>query len=486
VNLKTQAIAGLIWSACSSWGRQLIAFLVFTLLARVLSAEEFGLVSLAYVFLSFVQIFIHQGFTVAIVQKQEIDEEHLDTAFWSNICVSIIFTIASILFASFIADMLKQPKVAPIIQWLSVNFILFALSTVQDSLLKRKMQFKSLAIRGLISIIVGGIVGSAMALMGYGVWSLVFKQLAESFIGMLTLWHASDWRPKFRISIEKFKELFSFGMAILGIEISNYISTNSDNFIIGYVLGPTALGYYSIAYRFLVISTSFVTAIISNVTLPIFSRLQNEPAKFRNAFYMAVKLSSILNFPIFALIGMLAPEIISFCFGEKWLPSVPTMRVLSFVGIYYSFMYLYADVIISKGQPHLRLKIMLLSSIINFVSFYIVIRWGIIAVAIVLALQNFLVATPLYLITLRKLASISIKVYLQQFISASICSLIMVTSTYFLREIIVSYTNFNDILILSISASLGIILYVGIIYLLDPNLFKYLLHALKGNSPEGA
>lgn len=476
MSLKHQVVVGLLWSAVDNWGRQVIAFAIFALLARILGAEAFGQIALANVFMSFIQIFVHQGFTVAIVQKSEIDDEHLDTAFWSNFLISIFLCILSICFAGNVASIFKEIAIKPVIQCLSINFILYALCTVQDSILRRKMQFKALAIRSIFSIIGGGIVGCTMALTGYGIWSLVGKQLAEGLIGSITLWRASDWRPGFRISIQKFKDLSSFGISILGIEISNYFSTNSDNLIIGYVLGSVALGHYSIAYKFIYVSIGFISAVISNVTMPIFSRLQKKPDDLKKLFYTASKLSGVINIPFFAVFAILAREITIICFGEKWLPSVQTMQVFALVGIYRSLEYIFVDLIVAIGKPQLRLKIMLASSIINLILFVLVVRWGILAVAIALAIQCFLVAIPLYLLAIKRTILIDFNSYIQQFYTATLCTIIIV--------LIITFAKFSMISLLSLPVFLSfnvltsVVTYGILLKLIDPLLFKYLLNLL--------
>lgn len=480
VSLKQKAFSGLLWSAAEGWGRQAIAFIVFAMLARFLDAQAFGLVALAYVFLSFVQIFVHQGFTVAIVQMHEVDESHLDTAFWSNLCISIILTIFSICISGYVANLLKQPQIQPIIQCLSCNFIFYALSSVQDSILRRQMKFKSLAVRSFAAICAGGVVGVTLAFMGFGVWSLVIKQFIESIIGTITLWNISDWRPGFKVSVQNFKSLFTFGITIVGIEITNYISVNSDNFIIGYFLGTTALGYYSIAYKFLVTSNSFITAIISGVTFPLFSKLQKETERLRNSFYMATKLSSVVNLPFFCSMSALTPELISVMFGDKWLPSAFTMQILTIMGFNYSLTYLYTDIIISMGKPDWRLKVMFLSAILNSVGFFIAAHWGISAVAISLVIQSFFIATPLYLFGVQKLILIDFKIYAKQFMLAVACSITTTSAIVGSKQLISNSLSIP--ITLSISILIGIIVYTGTIRVMDPKIFEYFLNLFQKKS----
>jgi O-antigen/teichoic acid export membrane protein len=179
-NLRQQAVKGVFWSALESWGRQAISFGVFFLLARLLGPGTFGLVALSSVFLAFLQVFLDQGFSQAIVQRQNLEPEHLDTAFWTNLGVSILLATTSIACAGLVSDLFKEPQITSIIRCSSLGLLLSAFSSVQDAILQRKLAFKALATRSLVGVVIGGVVGVSMAFMGFGVWSLVGQQLSTS------------------------------------------------------------------------------------------------------------------------------------------------------------------------------------------------------------------------------------------------------------------------------------------------------------------
>lgn len=309
-NLREKAVKSVIWTAIESWGRQAISLVVFFILARLLSPENFGLIALAYIFIEFVQIFVDQGFSVAIIQRQEIDAEHLDTAFWTTLGISILLTVLSIAGAGLVADLLKQPQLIPIIQYLSISFTLSGLSSVQQAVLERRFAFKSLAIRSLLAVIIGGIVGVVMAFFNFGVWSLVGQQISSSLVQVLVLWRVSNWRPGFKFSVIHAKELFTFGINISAFNIINFFNRRSDDLLIGYFLGLVALGYYSVAYKLLLVMMQVLITTTTKVALPIFSRLQGEPERLLNAFYSATQFTSLLVFPVFLCVPALAPEFI--------------------------------------------------------------------------------------------------------------------------------------------------------------------------------
>lgn len=475
-SLKQKAIRGVIWSAIESWGRQFISLAVFFLLARLLGPETFGLVALASVFLAFLQVFLDQGFTQAIVQRQNLEPEHLDTAFWTNLGISLILTILCFSSADLVGNFFKEPQIIPILRCLSFNFIITAFSSVQNAIFERKLAFKTLAKRSLLAVTTGGIVGVTMAFMGFGVWSLVGQQLSNSFAAVLVIWWASDWRPKLRFSPKHFKELFSFGVNVVGMNIAFFISRRSDDFLIGYFLGSSALGYYSVGYRVFSILTELLTSVLSKVTLPTFARLQQDPERLRNALYQAIQLSSLITFPGFLITSVLAPELIQVVFGEKWLPSIPVMQILNLSGIAYAYFYFNGSVLMAIGRPSAKLAIDLIHAMSNIIGFTIAVRWGIVAVAAAFVIRLYLMA-PVIIWIVWKYIRINVLTYLRQGAISLAGTLAMVVAILTIKYFFSS--SLSTIGLLSISLIIGISVYVLSIVLIAPKLLRQIVSIVR-------
>ncbi|MBD2436525.1 lipopolysaccharide biosynthesis protein [Nostoc sp. FACHB-110] len=475
-NLKQKALVGVFWSAIESWGRQLLSLAVFFILARLLGPETFGLVALASVFLAFLQVFLDQGFTQAIVQRQNLEPEHLDTAFWTNLGISFILTILCFSSADLVGHFFKEPQIIPILKCLSINFIITAFNSVQNALFERKLAFKTLAKRSLLAVTTGGIVGVTMAFMGFGVWSLVGQQLFNSLAGVLVIWWASDWRPKFRFSPKHFKELFAFGVNVVGMNIAYFISRRSDDFLIGYFLGSSALGYYSVGYRVFSILTELLTSVLSKVTLPTFARLQQDPERLRNALYQAIQLSSLITFPGFLITSVLAPELIQVVFGEKWLPSVPIMQILNLSGIAYAYFYFNGSVLMAIGRPSAKLAIDLIQAMSNIIGFAIAVKWGIVAVAAAFVIRLYLMA-PVIIWIVWKYIRINLLTYLRQGATSLAATLAMVVAILSIKYFLSS--SLSTIGILSISLIVGISVYVLSIVLIAPKLLRQIVSIVR-------
>ena len=473
MNLRQKTVQGIFWSIIQKWGRAGLSIITFVVLSRLLTPEAFGLVSLATVFTVFIELFLDQGFGAAIVQRAEIEPEHLDTAFWINILTGFLMTIGLIVTSGLIATIFEQPDLAPVLKWLSLSFILSSLSSTQISILQRKLAFKNLAARSLVATTIGGIVGMVMAFSGFGVWSLIGQDLATGLTGAVILWGSSDWRPGLKVSLKHYKEMFTFGVSVVGNHALTILIRRSDDLLIGYFLGPTLLGFYTIGYQLLLVIIRLVTEVTNSVAFPAFSRIQDQPKRMRRAFYNVTQYTSLLAFPVFIGMAVLAPELVPLIFGEKWAPSIPVMQVLSLIGILQSVLFFNGSVIKASGKPSWQLGIMLLNAVFSVIGFLFAVNRGIVAVAASFVIVGYLLA-PISYIAVRRLIRIDFRTYLWQYLPPLSASLIMVAVIEGLKYILRAQ-SLNPYLELSIYLLAGVGTYVLIIGLTARRLYQEVL-----------
>ena len=243
--------------------------------------------------------------------------------------------------------------------------------------------------------------------------------------GMVILWGSSDWRPGFKVSLKHYKDLFNFGVSILGNHALTILIRRADDLLIGFYLGPTLLGFYTIGYQLLLVIIRLVTEVTNSVAFPTFSRIQNEPERMRRAFYNVTQYTSLFAFPVFIGLAVLAPEIVPTVFGEKWLPSIPVMQVLSLIGILQSVLFFNGSVIKASGKPSWQLGIMFLNALCSVIGFLLAVKWGIVAVAASFVIVGYLLA-PISYIAVQRLIQIDFRTYLWQFMPPLSASLMMV------------------------------------------------------------
>ena len=425
--LRDKAVKGVFWSGAQIWGARLISFVTFTILSRLLTPEAFGLVALASLFITFVQAFQDQGFGDAIVQSSDLPSDKLDTAFWTNVLIGVLSTVLGVAGAGLVAELFHQPELTPIIRWLSLSFLFLGLSGVQQAILRRRLAFKELAMRTTVALFLSGLTGVILALLGFGVWSLVVQDLLNVAIGVIVLWNVSHWRPRFVFSRKRFDELFSFGLNIIGINLLNFVNSHADDLLIGYFLGPTLLGFYTVAYKLFGVTRDLMTSVINAVALPTFARLQGEPVRMRKAFYQAISYASLIAFPAFIGMSIIAPQLISGLFGKQWQLSIPVLQVLAWIGILHSVFYFHDSLIIALGKPSWRLAMIFLNAVTNLIAFTIAVRWGIVAVAAAYVIRGYLLS-PLEVWMVRSLAGVELGKYFRQFLAPALGCVAMAIS----------------------------------------------------------
>jgi PST family polysaccharide transporter len=469
-NLRDKAVRGVAWSALRNWGSRAINFVVFAVLANLLTTEAFGLVSLAGAYIAFVRVFVDQGFADAIIQRDELDDAHCDTAFWVNLGLSVVFTGVSIVAAPWIARLFDTPDLANVIIWLSPSFVLAALAGVQEALFERTLDYQTLAVREFVAAVVGGVAGVWMAFAGFGVYSLVGMLLAERTAAVVVLWTASPWRPGVRVRMQPFRDLFAFGINVVGSNLLGYVNRRADNLIIGYALGAGPLGFYEIAYQLFMAGTHLITNAVSSVAFSTFSRMQGDPARMRQGFYTATRMVCLVAFPAFFGAALVAPELIGTLFGDKWLPlSAQAFQVLAFVGVLHAAFYFNASVMMAMGKPHWRLMIGVVNAITNVVAFALVVRWGIVAVAAAFVVQSYLFA-PLPLILVRRLIGIEWKEYLSAYGPPLLGTLVIAAVVQGVKWGLAGAGG--DVAVLALAIPLSAVAYIATIALVAPKRLK--------------
>jgi PST family polysaccharide transporter len=423
--LRKEATRGVAWSALERWGSQVLSFGIFTVLARELEPSAFGLVALAGVVIEFVRVFVDQGFSEAVIQRAQLEKEHLDTAFWTGLATGAVLAVACALGAGLIAGAMGDPALAPVLRWLSLAFVIGGLSSTQAALLQRRLAFRELAARTFAAQVVSGALAIYLALAGYGVWALVGNLLADAVFGSIMLWSVSGWRPGLAVRWRHFRELAAFGSSIVGFKLLNLTSQRIDKLMIGSLLGKEALGFYDVAWRIFHAMTRLLTSVMNRVAFPVFARLQGDPERLRGAFYEATQLTSLVTFPAFFGLAALAPDVLPWAFGPKWAASVPVMQVLAFVGILQSLSHFNGSLIKGAGKPAWRLGIASVQASVNVAAVWLGVRYGIAGVALAITLAGFALY-PLGFFAVRKLTAIEPLRYASQFVAPLLASALCV------------------------------------------------------------
>lgn len=464
-------VSGIIWATLDKVSLQVINFLIFVILARLLTPTVFGLVALSAVFVAFIQLFIDQGMAQAIIQFDTLTDEHLDSAFWVGVSMGGIFALFGALFSGPIALLFNEPALQPVVTWLSLGFIFSAFSSTQQALLQRNLEFKKLALRSIVAKTASGLIGVLLAVFGAGVWSLVVQTLVYSLAEVIMLWSVSSWRPKFRFSFSHAKRLLKFGGNTMGVRLVDFFDFRFDDFLVGYFLGATALGYYSISFRLLRLLSDFLGSIPGSVLFPSLSRLQNDVVEFKRTFIATVKYANVLIWPIFLGSFVLAEEIIVSFFGAQWLPSVPVFKLLALGGILICSLQFNGYVVWAMGRPDYIFRLRLVITIIRVIAYLVAVQFGIIYVGLAYFLVNLFVFSPLYTNILRKFANFTSLGEISGLYSRPAAASVGMALVLFFARTAMQGISLGQPLKLAVLVLTGMGCYAAVILLMWPTLF---------------
>lgn len=465
MTLKKKTIKGVFWSFGSQFGRQTSQFIITAILARLLLPSDFGLVSMVTVFTGFVSIFGEMGITNALIQKQDTHDGHYYSAFWLNVFVGAGLTVAFWAIAPLIAYFYKRQELIPILKAVSINFIISSFAIIQQSILMKNMDFKKIMVRDLTAVILSGILGIFLALHGLGVWSLVTQLIVYTLLNTLLLWILSGWRPRLHFSRSDIKDIWSFSANMAGANFVNYIARNVDSLLIGRFLGAQALGYYSLAYKLMMIPVQNITWAIGKVLFPVFSKMQEDLNRLKSAYLKIVDLISFISFPAMVWLFIFAPEFVRLVYGSKWVDIVALIRILCFCGMLQSVYLTVTNITLSMGRAdlHFYIGILNLIGVSLFVS--IGLNWGIYGVAIMYLIEQVFCAFFFQYVT-----NTLIKLKWKDLLQVIIRNLSVVIFTAIGVVFIKLIPGLNDVKIILFSFMMWAVLYIIVAHFFDRNI----------------
>lgn len=337
--LSLRTIGGLFWTFSGSGLQYVLQLIVLITLARLLTPADFGIVGAALVIISFSAIFSELGIGPAIVQRSDLKQKHIRTGFTVSLAFGALLTLLICGLASAIAVFFAMDDLAPVVRILSFVFVLHGISVVSESLLLRNLRFKELAGIQLTSYVFGyAAVGVILAFHGFGVWSLVWANLAQAASKSLLFLIIQPHARKPLLDRTAFFQLLHFGAGMTMAQIANRFALQGDNLVVGRWLGAEALGFYGRAYQLATIPASLFGQAVDKVVFPALSKVQHEPERLVSAFRRGSGLTALLVLPASAVLFILAPEIVRVLLGSAWVELILPLQVLA-VGTFFRTAY---------------------------------------------------------------------------------------------------------------------------------------------------
>ena len=298
--LRRGALTGTMWVAGQKFGARFVSFAVFALLGRLLAPEDFGTVAVAAAFASYSGLLVDFGLPVYIVQAETFSRRERDTVAWIALIFAGIAGLLQFTLAGVIAAWMDQPQVQPVLQVLAITLPLAAISGIQIAIYRRRLEFRAVAVRGLVAVFVSGCVAVALALAGAGVWALVAQTISFQLVSMLMLWIKDPWFPRTGVDRQIARNALTFGSKAFATMALDTLAASADSIILGKRLGSRDLGFYSVSYRTARVALDALVGTIYSVANPVFARAKGT-AGGPGPVYARVVTQSILISSRFSL-----------------------------------------------------------------------------------------------------------------------------------------------------------------------------------------
>jgi lipopolysaccharide exporter len=352
MELRTAAAAGTRWTAISALTGAVIQFSQLAILARFLVPKDFGMVAIIMVILGFAQTYLDMGISNAVIQRQDTSREQLSSLYWLNIFVGWIILGIVLALTPLIVTLYREPYLSTILPLAALLFLLGPPGAQFSLLLQKNLRFRTLAFVEIVATLGGALIAIDAAIMNFGALALVFGQLFSVAVSslILTIVGWRNWRPMFRFQRDDINGYLGFGLFQMGERTLNFLSSRADQLVIGIVLGPAALGYYSLAWNLTIQPVARINPILTRVAFPLLAQVQHQTDRLKRGYLGLLRVVSVINAPISFGCAAIAPVLVPVIYGPRWTPSILLIQILSGVGLLRSMINPIGVLQLAKGR----------------------------------------------------------------------------------------------------------------------------------------
>ena len=374
--LKEKTINGFFWNAIDSVAGQGINFIVIILLGRLLSPTEFGLIALTSIFVFIAQVVIDGGLNSALIRKLDCTNKDYSTVFYFNVVTGIVFYLLIFFAAPYFAQFYELPILSDILRVVSLILVIGSFTGIQQTILIKRVDFKSQAIISLIAALSSGGIAIYMVYQGWGVWALVWRLLLNQSIRSLLLWIHNKWLPLWVFDKKSFAALFHFGYKLMLTSLMYSTYKSIYNNIIGKSYSVTEAGSYNMGDQYAGTTGGLISQITTRVTYPVFSLLQNDQIGLKRAASQTLQPVMFLTLHIMIFLALIAKPLIVILMGEEWEASGIYLQALCFAYLVLPLHSINQNIMNALGRSDLFLKTEVVKCIL-FVPIVIAgITWG--------------------------------------------------------------------------------------------------------------
>ena len=459
IGLK-KVVSGVSWSFAEKVLTDAVSLIVTIVLARLLYPEEYGLVALVQIFVNISSIFVTSGMGTALIQKKDASDEQISTIFYLNFLLGLFIYAVIFLLAPYLTRMQGNEELTWLLRVLAIKIPVASVYNIQNSYVKKKMQFKKFFFSSLAGTIASGVVGISMAYMGFGAWALVASMLTDQIMDSIILFCTTRWLPKFRLKIKTSIGIIKYGLSVLTTELISKIYTQLRSLIIGVKYSSEDLAYNSKGTKFPQMVSELTDTLIIRVMFPVLSNYQDEKERLTQILRRSIQISMFVLTPLLVGLGATAYHFIPLLLTDKWLGAIPYMQVFCISYLTHPIVGLDLRTIqaLGKGRQLIKLQIIETSfglTVIGFTTIFFHTAFSITASVLVTETFNMLLTMAM----VQKYVGYSIADHIKDNFSTIVISLAMGAGV-----LLIGALPFNDLLALFLEVAGGGIIYLGLSY----------------------
>ncbi len=437
--LTHKTISGIAYNSAGKISVLLLRLGASIILARNLTASDFGVVGFAMVIIGFLSRFNDLGVGSAAIQKMEMDRRDLSTAFSLKVVLSTLICGTCIALAPKARLFFNHPDIGLVIQVLATIFLISSFSFIPETILTRGLEYKKLSMANISSAIARSAIAIGLVLNGYRYWSLVWAEIGATLVQVVAVNYFCHERVSFQIDRNKAAGFISFGGKVFLTGLIVFLIFNADNLIIGTAAGPIMLGFYALAFNWGSLSCSIISESVHSVLFPAFSKTQTDIAGLKQAYLKVLEYVSMLGIMLNIVLIANAREILFYVLGrgtDKWGAAVTALEILSIYGIIRIILEPVGNVVLAMGKPGILLKANFVAGILEVSLLYFGLKyWGINGVAI-LVTAAYTAQYLMYLPFLRRECGIEPSEFFAALKPSLICGFVITLSAVVLGEAI--------------------------------------------------
>ncbi len=482
MSLYKKTISGIRWTTLGTTLKFALQVAQVLILARWLEGGEMGLYSILLVAIGVSQFFSDMGISQALIHFQHLSQQQLSTLYWLNLLAGGAVCLLLFLAAIPIAWFYESQELVPLIQMTAFVFLIKPIGQQFQFLFQKELQFKKLAITEVFAE-VAGLLGIILFLIsGKGIFSVVYGILIKAgiYASLFFIQGMKTYRPKFNyFNINSCRECLRFGFFLMGERILNYISINLDKIIFGKFFGMEFLGAYELAHQLLIRPISFLGTIASKITFPLYSKIQEDITKLNSWYLKQVQIFTFLIFPVYFGLLVTAEETVLLLFGGGWEHSIEIFLILGWLGIFWSIDNPMGAYLQALGRTDYGFYANVYQFLVYFILLLVGVQffnWQGVLILFIIGSRVLIIPQNYYFrfrLTNMKVSS-HFNVWVRNFALAGIMFVLVV-----LFKNVIAGFDFNYLIVLSLCAIFGVLIYAILIFLFNSEPIQFLEKVFK-------